>query len=141
MIYKEERRDLFKVRDGYSLAHCISSDCKMGAGIAVEFNKIYDLKNILLNNYTDEEREHPTCIFEKNVFNLITKEVFWHKPTYKSLKQSLLKMKEIVVEKNIKYIAMPRIGTGLDRLRWVEVREIIFEVFDDLDIEILVCYL
>ena len=30
MILKEEKRNLFEVDDKYYLAHCISSDCKMG---------------------------------------------------------------------------------------------------------------
>ena len=39
MIYKEEIRDLFSVPDDYYLAHCISADFGMGAGIVIEFNK------------------------------------------------------------------------------------------------------
>ena len=39
MILKEEKRNLFEVDDKYYLAHCISEDCAMGAGIAVDFNK------------------------------------------------------------------------------------------------------
>jgi len=41
----------------------------------------------------------------------------------------------------IKYIVMPKIGSGLDQLSWPKVREIIKEVFDSTDIEILVCCL
>lgn len=36
---------------------------------------------------------------------------------------------------------MPKIGCGLDRLQWGKVREIIKEIFGDLDIEVRVCYL
>lgn len=54
-------------------------------------------------------------------------------------------MKEMIVNKptgvEIKYLAIPRIASGLDRLQWAKVREIIKEVFDDMDIEILVCRL
>lgn len=41
----------------------------------------------------------------------------------------------------VKYLAMPKIGCGLDRLQWGKVKEIICEVFKDMDVEILVCYL
>lgn len=41
----------------------------------------------------------------------------------------------------IKYLAMPKIGCGLDRLQWGKVREIIQDKFKDLDIEIEVRYL
>lgn len=43
MTYKEEKRDLFTVDDSYYLAHCISADFKLGAGIAVEFDRHFDL--------------------------------------------------------------------------------------------------
>lgn len=42
---------------------------------------------------------------------------------------------------DVKYLAMPKIGCGLDRLQWSKVREIIKEEFKDLDIEIEVRYL
>ena len=38
-------------------------------------------------------------------------------------------------------LAMPCIGCGLDKLKWEKVREIIKEIFEDMDIEILICYL
>jgi len=50
-------------------------------------------------------------------------------------------MRRLIINNNIKFIAMPKIGCGLDRLQWGMVREIITEVFNDLDIEILVCHL
>ena len=42
---------------------------------------------------------------------------------------------------DIHKVAMPRIGCGLDRQDWTEVKKLIEEVFDDADIEILVCSL
>ena len=35
---------------------------------------------------------------------------------------------------------MPRIGCGLDRLRWKKVREIIKSIFQDTDLEIEVYF-
>lgn len=48
-------------------------------------------------------------------------------------------MKNICVEKQIQKIAMPIIGCGLDGLKWDKVSEIIKDVFNDINIEILVC--
>ena len=39
----EEKYDLFKVSNDYTLVHCISQDCAMGAGISVEFEIKYKL--------------------------------------------------------------------------------------------------
>jgi hypothetical protein len=47
MFYKEEKRDLFGVSDNYYLVQCISADFAMGAGIAVQFNKHFNVKENL----------------------------------------------------------------------------------------------
>jgi len=70
------------------------------------------------------------------VFNLITKEKYWHKPTYSDLHSSLEKMKNICLEKQIKKVAMPKIGCGLDKLNWHHVKKTLNDVFKDVDIEI-----
>ena len=50
-------------------------------------------------------------------------------------------MKKICLENNITKIAMPTIGAGLDRLVWSDVSKQINHIFEDTDIEILVCKL
>ena len=145
MIYKEEIRDLFSVPEEYYLAHCISADFGMGQGIVVEFNKRFDMKRKLQNKYPDyiNEWHHRqltfNCILEDRVFNLITKERYFHKPTYDSLYGAVNLMKFICIQNNITKIAMPVIGCGLDRLSWNRVSEIIKEIFKDTNVDILVC--
>ena len=48
-------------------------------------------------------------------------------------------MKALCQSENIYKIAMPIIGCGLDRLEWDKVSRIIKDVFQEEDIEILVC--
>jgi len=138
MKFTEIQKNLFEVSNDYHLAHCISSDCAMGAGIAVEFQRRFKIRETLLA-MPESDRKYPTCIKVKRVFNLITKKNYWNKPTCDSLRGSLLKMKEIALSEGVKKIAMPRIGSGLDRLSWSRVKEIVMDVFYDTDIEILVC--
>ena len=145
MIYREEVRDLFSVPDDYYLAHCISADFGMGKGIVVEFNKRFDMKYILQTKYPDyvnqfhRQKRLSDCILEGRVFNLITKERYFEKPTYNTLTGALCKMKVLCRSENIHKIAMPIIGCGLDRLEWDKVSRIIKYVFQKEDIEILVC--
>lgn len=142
MIFKEVNGDLFKSDNTYTLVHCISHDCAMGAGIAVTFNnKFPEMKKQLKNTIRENDLQGYFAILyrgERNVINLITKEKYWHKPTYSSLKTSLLNAKQIILRNNIKHIAMPVIGCGLDRLQWSKVSAMIKEVFADTDIEIVV---
>jgi hypothetical protein len=138
VIFAEKRMNLFEVDETFCLAHCISSDCAMGAGIAVDFQKKFKLRDKLLS-LSDEERQYPTCIRVDRVFNLITKKVYHGKPTYETVRKSLVLMREIAIRDGIRKIAMPKIASGLDRLSWGKVREIIKEVFSNTEIEIWVC--
>lgn len=145
MVYKEEIKDLFLVSSEYYLAHCISADFGMGKGIVVEFNRRFDMKRkiqTMCPNYVHKWNSRGIkgdCILVDRVLNLITKERYFNKPTYLSLTYSLKIMKNICEEEDIKKIAMPIIGCGLDRLEWTKVSAIIKEIFKDTEIEILVC--
>lgn len=145
MVYKEEIRDLFSVSEDYYLAHCISADFGMGRGIVVEFNKRFDMKNLLQTKYPDfiNQWSHNgwtyQCILEGRVFNLITKERYFHKPTYDTMYGALLLMRQIAEQNGITKIAMPVIGCGLDKLQWDNVRYLISQAFSNTEIEILVC--
>jgi len=133
-----KKGDLFSVDKKYYLAHCISSCLSMGAGIAVPFQKKFKLRKQLELKSTGK---HPECIQVGRVFNLITKAKYWHKPTYQSVKMALYDMKNQIVANDIQWLAMPRISSGLDRLSWPRVLEMIKEVFEDVDIDIQVRYL
>lgn len=145
MIYKEDVKDLFSVPEDYYLAHCISADFGMGKGIVVEFNKRFNMKQKITELYPDGFRdpdgcyEPIGCVLIDRVFNLITKKRYFDKPTYYSIEGALYFMREICQDNGIKKVAMPVIGCGLDRLQWDKVSNIIRKMFDDTDIEILVC--
>ena len=153
MIYKEVQGDLFEDVDSYYV-QCLSADIVAGAGIAVEFNKRFGMKNKLKEMYPNGiyvSREFkPTCVYVKNdyhdwkslgTFNLITKEFVWQKPTYITMEASLRELKNQVIDRKIKKIAMPLIGCGIDGLKFKFVRELIIETFKDVDVEITVYYL
>ncbi len=104
-----EKRDLFSMPQGTCFAHCISLDFALGAGIAVEFNKRYNMSKRLRNL---GEGYVGGVVKIDNVFNLITKEKCYQKPTYESLRNSLEEMRKIAFEEEIELIAMPKIGAG-----------------------------
>lgn len=145
MIIKEEKRDLFAVPQGYYLAHCISGDYALGAGIATQFVEVYNMRYKLHSQYPIPNGEKfanvGKALLVDNVFNLVTKARCFHKPTYDSLYETLVDMKDQCEEWDITKIAIPHIGCGLDRLEWDKVRDIIEDVFEDTDVEILVCSL
>lgn len=141
MIITTEKRDLFAVPQGYYLAHCISADFALGAGIAKTFDEVYNMRFKLFRKYDDYEYEGGDALLIDNVFNLVTKPKYYHKPRYEAVREALETMKDIMVMNAITKLAMPKIASGLDRLSWNEVYEIICDVFKDMDVEIVICEL
>ncbi|MCA1064675.1 macro domain-containing protein (plasmid) [Rossellomorea sp. AcN35-11] len=140
MKYNEVYMNLFTVDNEYLLAHCISSDAAMGKGIAVDFCRrfnLYELQRLAQHS----PLKVGSCAKVGRVLNLVTKKKYSDKPTYNSFTLAVHNMKNIAIKHNIKKIAMPKIGAGLDRLNWTKNRSIIKDVFSDTDIEILVCKL
>lgn len=138
LIYR--KGDLFQMPREYYLAHCISADFVLGAGIAKQFDRVYHMKFKLNNRYGNtliKERIGQAYLVD-NVFNLVTKEMYYKKPTYEMLGNCLLNMKDKIVQHDIHKMAMPKIGCGLDKLEWFAVEQIIKNVFADSDIEIVV---
>jgi O-acetyl-ADP-ribose deacetylase (regulator of RNase III) len=72
------------------------------------------------------------------IYYLVTKKYSQEKPRFSDLVSSLQNMRIHCAEHNVKHVAMPRIGCGLDRLEWREVKPKIEEIFSDLDISITV---
>ena len=145
MTYQEVKKDLFDVPNHYYLAHCINGSYTLGAGIAKAFAKKMGMRDHLISAYPiingDPAVYIGKALLIKHVFNLVTKAHHYDKPTYESLYFALKNMHDQCKDLGIKHLAMPKIGCGFDRLDWGKVSEMIREVFSDLNIDILVCYL
>lgn len=134
-MVKEITGDLFAVSNEYYIAHCVSADYALGAGIAKRIESEYNVKDYLLRY---GRHKYPDCILVGRVFNLVTKRAYYNKPAMINLIDSLVLMKTIAEQKGIHKIAMPRIGCGLDKLNWDDVRIYIEDIFEDSNIDILV---
>lgn len=140
MNFVEECGNLFDLDNDWCLAHCVGNDFVMGKGIAVLFKEKYGNVEYLKQNSNgigtalllDNKK------IDRNVFYLITKK--WSKfskPTYFDLENSIKNMFQQCKENNIKKIGMPKIGCGLDGLKWEIVKQIIISNKPD-DIKICI---
>ena len=150
--YVEKQCDLFEEygdRDDVYFAHCISADCVMTTGIAIQFVDWFKKKyNLSLNSFcSGEGTNEGTCIDTGTLFNLVIKKHYEDKPIYSSLERSLKCMAKIYMQNYATYsmdgvefklttIVMPCI----DQLDWTKVRNIIFKVFKYIPVNIIVCY-
>ena len=87
LILTETVGDLFNCTT--SIGHCISSNFKMSRGIAKTFKTKYP--RILDLAKTERSVGDIAVLQEGNkfVYNLITKQHYWEKPTYESLECAL----------------------------------------------------
>lgn len=143
MMYQEKIGDLFaeaKIEGVYTyLAHCISADYALGAGIAVQFDKRYDMRARLK---AFGPGTFPSVVAIDNVFNLVTKQFSYDKPRYSDLQATLEQLKALVIEREVNRLAIPLIGCGIDGLDWSVVSRMIQGTFYDLPgLEIIVCRL
>ena len=135
--------NLFDYEKDYALAHCISADFALGAGIAKFFQARYSTRDELRQGFPHVWNGTGYCIITNNnhVINLVTKNNYFDKPTLRNVEAALAHMKEICEDRGIYKIAMPRIGCGLDRLNWQDVKPIITDLFAATAFDIKVIYL
>ena len=125
-----------------SMGHCVFSDFYMGAGIAAKFNQLFpQIKRKASRNLI------PGSVFayydksSRNwIYNLVTKYKVFLQPFYKSLRTSLTLMRNHAEMNRIQHIRLPKLGCGLDNLRWQVVHNILLEVFQHSPEQVTVCF-
>lgn len=133
---KDEPGDLFDAPLDFSLTHTVSKDLKMSKGIAKtfveKFGSVDRLKsqNPTLHNLVFLEHHNQFIIY------LITKNYFYEKPSYRDIFFTLLKLKQFCIDNNIKKLAMPKIGCGLDKLKYENIRIMLRYIFLQTNIEV-----
>ncbi len=140
MTITEVQGDLFEAPQGYYLAHCISGDYTLGAGVAKEMDAIFNMRYKLNKQYDSDSAFMyvGSCLQIDNVFNLVTKPKYHHRVRIEHLKMALEDMRDYCVDFDITKIAMPKIGCGKDRLNWNTVKSLVEEIFEDTEVEFVV---
>jgi O-acetyl-ADP-ribose deacetylase (regulator of RNase III) len=140
MSLKIIKKDLFCAPERFCLAHCVSADFAMGAGIAKTFKERYggvsELKSM-------KKGIGDVAVLERHsriIFCLITKEKYNQKPLISDLKSCLEKLLVEMKDRQLTHLAIPKIGCGLDRLDWLDVSKLINSVFKGSDIVVRIYY-
>jgi len=142
-----------------SVAHCISADAAMGAGIAKALDANFGLRErvralprelVAVGNVV-ELRCRACDGSVVSVFNMITKEAYWELPTYDTMRAALRSLRAACDEyeadagtvssgeRRMPVLTMPRIGCGIDRLAWDRVLPMVVEAFSGSGTDVRVC--
>lgn len=124
---------------------CISADFVMGAGIAVQFNSLFNTKENLIKRFGDCRTSFKSmgglCLKDGCVYNLVTKLNVWDKPTLLTMRNALIDLKHKAAANGVNEFSIPRIGCGIDGLNWEDVKEVIRDVFKDTETKFYCYYL
>ncbi|XP_070497857.1 ADP-ribose glycohydrolase OARD1-like [Chironomus tepperi] len=124
-----------------SLAHCVGADFRMGAGIAVKFRDLFGQVDYLKSQNVEVggcgviKVTNP----DRYIYYLVTKESsFENDSTYEAMKNSLIAMRDHMLANNVRNVAMPQIGSGLDRMEWDRVVALLHNVFGKYDLDVTI---
>ncbi|KAL8616736.1 hypothetical protein ACOMHN_017774 [Nucella lapillus] len=123
--------DVFSCPPSEALAHCVSQDLEMGAGIAVEFKARFGGLQELKKQGKVVGEVAVLKRVGRFVYYLVTKCRFHDRPTYKTLRASLEAMKRHCNANHVVRLSVPQIGCGIDGLKWEKVSDMLAEVFKD----------
>jgi O-acetyl-ADP-ribose deacetylase (regulator of RNase III) len=134
MKFTEVEGNLFDYEKEMPLAHCIAADYRLGAGIAVEFVKRYDMRNKLM---AIGKHVYPDVIKIDNTYNIVTKEFSSGKPIYENFTTAMNFLAAECVKNGESKLAFPLLGCGIDGLDWHVVTAIIRGAFADTRMELI----
>ena len=123
------------------IAHTISADRAMKKGFAESISKRYPELRHFCNSIHANINDILIFTDPKSgqiIYNLITKQRYFQKPTYDAIFNTLSEMKDHAIANNIRSIAMLKIACGLDKMNWEKVSKIIVDVFQHSGITIFI---
>lgn len=150
MLIFEKEGDVCNQKRNVVIAHCISVDCAMGAGVVIPIKKKFPGLKPACQEYVANSKDALGSTFRYETdagvcYNMFTKRHV--RDNFKTLGDAyltslhfcLIDLRESMIANNEEFLAIPKIGSGLDCCSWATVKSIIEEVFSATDIKIKVC--
>ncbi len=150
MVIFEKEGDVCNQKKQVVIAHCISVDCAMGAGVVIPIMKKFQGLKPACQEYVANSKDALGSTFRYKTdagvcYNMFTKRHV--RDNFETLGDCyltalhfcLVDLRDAMLANNEEFLAIPKICSGLDRCSWNTVRAIIEEVFADTNIKIKVC--
>ncbi|KAL4089038.1 hypothetical protein QTP88_024116 [Uroleucon formosanum] len=130
--------DLFQATADYALGHCVSKDFKMSEGIALEFRRKFGQVDQLLQQNKQVMEISAIKCNERNILYMITKDSHQQKSTYETIFYALKNLREYCESNNINKVALPKVGSGYDKLNWEQIHTMLRYIFKNSEIKIMI---
>ncbi|XP_052126023.1 uncharacterized protein LOC127749939 [Frankliniella occidentalis] len=126
--------------EGFSAAHCVARDMRMGRGIALKLKTKLNIDTETLKKNCQVSDIVEMKIGNDYLLNLVTKKVSRELPNWNDFKKTIKKLPETCERLKINKLIMPKIGCGLDAFKWPNVMKLLKSVFYNSNIEVYVLY-
>jgi hypothetical protein len=143
-----EKGDIVSADETWKM-HFVSADLRRSKGVALRLAEVFgpvDLRKggecvvgLVKMQRLAMKGGHVT-----HLLNLITKRKYFHKPAANperfltDIVTALRNLRDYCDKMHIRQLALPRVGSNLDRVNWRWTQQKLLEVFEDLDIELVV---
>lgn len=131
----EAPMNLVCMPQGWLVGFAISSDKYVGSGLAKLMNDTYHLENRMDGVFETGTTE----IVAGNVAALVVKNSSYDAVDENDLRSALEDLREKCEELGFDRVAMPKICTGGNGMKWKAVKKMIKEVFADGEIFVMIC--
>lgn len=137
----EQRGSVWDIGGGLPVVHCVSADLARAAGVAAQaVAKLGPFPPVSPPPAVGSVICQPSRGTVR-LFELVTKRRYFQKPSYGSLRQSLVRLTAILLASGVGHVVMPRIGAGRDELEWDVVRSLILDTLCSAGIKVTVATL
>jgi O-acetyl-ADP-ribose deacetylase (regulator of RNase III) len=137
------RGDLFHHPGLQALAHGCNCAGAMGKGIAAQFRARFPSMFARYKELCAEGRFKPGDVFTWTepgitIFNLATQRTWRSKAELNAIATATREMLQVAEQAGISKVGLPRIGSGLGGLPWVEVRTLLDAIGGETAIDLVV---
>lgn len=140
MVELVEKGNIVEV-EAEALVNTVNTKGVMGAGIALQFKKAYPENYKLYEKASKADKIQIGKIFvtetgkitnPKYIINFPTKQ-HWRNPSKLSwIKEGLIDLRNFILQKKVKSIAIPPLGCGNGKLNWKDVKPLILDAVSDI---------